>query len=96
MLAVCACTGFLWAQADDLGYDSMMYHLAFPSLYARAGGLVVRADDEDVPLAAVRGCERVVVAAAGPWVAELLCGPGNLPSEAPAVLRAALGVALAG
>ena len=32
----------------------------------------------------------------GPWVAELLCGSGSLPSEAPAVLRAALGVALAG
>jgi diguanylate cyclase (GGDEF)-like protein len=63
---------------------------------ARAGGLVVRADDEDVPLAAVRGCERVVVAAAGPWVAELLCGSGALPGEAPAVLRAALGVAIAG
>ncbi len=63
---------------------------------ARAGGLVVRADDEDVPLAAVRGVDRVVVAAAGPWVGELLCGSAGLPADAPAVLRAALGVALAG
>jgi len=63
---------------------------------ARSSGLVVTADDPDLPLAAVRGFDRVVVAAAGPWLAELLFGPGGPPTQTPAVLRAVLGVALAG
>ena len=62
---------------------------------ARSTGLVVSADDQDLPLAAVRDFERVVVAAAGPWLAELLFTTGP-PPDAPAVLRAVLGVALAG
>ena len=63
---------------------------------ARTHGTIVRADDEDVPLAAVRGCARDVVAAAGDWLVEVLCD-GPVPSpDAPAVLRAALGVALSG
>ena len=64
-------------------------------LAARSTGLVVSADDQDLPLAAVRDFERVVVAAAGPWLAELLFNAGP-PPDAPAVLRAVLGVALAG
>lgn len=63
---------------------------------ARSSGLVVSADDPDLPLAAVRGFDRVVVAAAGGWLAELLYGPGGPPLETPTVLRAVLGVALAG
>jgi diguanylate cyclase (GGDEF)-like protein len=61
---------------------------------ARAHGVVVRADDE-VPLAAVRGYDRVVVAAAGPWLAEVCCRTAP-PADLPAVLRAVLGVALSG
>jgi diguanylate cyclase (GGDEF)-like protein len=51
---------------------------------------------EDVPLAAVRGVTRVVVAASGDWLVELLCDGRPLPAEAPGVLRAALAVALSG
>ena len=61
---------------------------------AYAHGTVVTADDVDVPLAAVRGSERVVAAAAGDWLVELLLDTGA-PAEAALVLRAALGVALA-
>ena len=61
---------------------------------ARAHGTVVTSDDEDVPLAAVRGSARVVVAAAGDWLVELLCDGPPPPADAAAVLRAALGVAL--
>jgi diguanylate cyclase (GGDEF)-like protein len=61
---------------------------------AYAHGTVVTADDVDVPLAAVRGSERVVAAAAGDWLVELLLD-GGAPAEAALVLRAALGVALA-
>lgn len=60
---------------------------------ARSHGTVVGVDDEDVPLAAVRGAARVVVAASGDWLVELLCD-GPPPVDAAAVLRAALGVAL--
>ena len=49
---------------------------------ARAGGPVVRADDEDVPLAAVRGCERVVVAAAGPGWPSCSAGRGTAVGDA--------------
>jgi hypothetical protein len=42
MLALCFAGGYVWALADDIGYDSMMYHLAFPALYAKFGGLVER------------------------------------------------------
>jgi len=63
---------------------------------ARSTGLVVAADDAELPLAAVRGFEKVVVAAAGGWMAELLFGPGGPPAETPAVLRAVLAVAVAG
>ena len=62
---------------------------------ARAGGTVILADD-DVPLAAVRGCARVVAAASGDWLVELLCDGDPPPPESPGVLRAALGVALGG
>lgn len=62
---------------------------------AYAHGTVVTADDVDVPLAGVRGSERVVAAAAGDWLVELLLD-GGVPAEAALVLRAALGVALAG
>jgi diguanylate cyclase (GGDEF)-like protein len=61
---------------------------------ARSHGTVVGVEDEDVPLAAVRGSSRVVVAASGDWLVELLCDGGPPPVDAPAVLRAALGVAL--
>src|SRR5262249_16127152 len=54
---------------------------------ARTHGIVVRADDDEVPLAAVRGCSREVVAAAGDWLVEVLCDAVP-PPEAPAVLRA--------
>jgi diguanylate cyclase (GGDEF)-like protein len=60
---------------------------------ARSHGTVVLADDDEVPLAAVRGCGQVVAAASGDWLVELLCD-GSPPVDAPAVLRAALGVAL--
>jgi hypothetical protein len=63
---------------------------------ARTRGTVVRADDEEVPLAAVRGCARDIVAAAGDWLVEVLCDAAVPPPDAPAVLRAALGVALSG
>lgn len=63
---------------------------------ARDRGLVVRADDDEVPLAAVRGCDRVVVAAASGWLAEVCCGGTPPPADLPAVLRAVLGVALSG
>ena len=62
---------------------------------ARSTGLVVSADDQDLPLAAVRDFERVVVAAAGPWLAGC-CSPPDPRRTLPAVLRAVLGVALAG
>jgi diguanylate cyclase (GGDEF)-like protein len=62
---------------------------------ARSTGMVVTADDQDLPLASVRDFDRVVVAAAGPWLAELLF-TGVPPAEAPAVLRAVMGVALGG
>jgi hypothetical protein len=62
---------------------------------ARSTGLVVTGDDQDLPLASVRDFDRVVVAAAGPWLAELLF-TGVPPGEAPAVLRAVMGVALGG
>jgi diguanylate cyclase (GGDEF)-like protein len=62
---------------------------------ARAQGTVVREDD-DIPLAAVRGCSRVLVAAAGDWLVEVLCDDAAPPAEAAGVLRAALGVALSG
>jgi diguanylate cyclase (GGDEF)-like protein len=61
---------------------------------ARSQGAVVDGLDEDVPLAAVRGCTRVVVAVAGEWMVELLC-QAVPPADAPGVLRAAVGVALA-
>jgi diguanylate cyclase (GGDEF)-like protein len=61
---------------------------------ARASGTVVTADDEDVPLAGVRGSSRVVAAAAGDWLVELLCDGAAPPADAAGVLRAALGVAL--
>jgi diguanylate cyclase (GGDEF)-like protein len=63
---------------------------------ARTHGIVVRADDEEVPLAAVRGCTREVVAAAGDWLVEVLIDEAVPPPDAPAVLKAALGVALNG
>jgi diguanylate cyclase (GGDEF)-like protein len=63
---------------------------------ARATGTVVRADDQDVPLAAIRGCEVVVVAAADGWMAELVCGVVPPPTDAAAVLLAVLAVALSG
>lgn len=63
---------------------------------ARASGTVVSIEDDDVPLAAVRGCARVVAAAAADWLVELLCDGPPPPPESAAVLRAALGVALAG
>ncbi len=62
---------------------------------ARAEGAVVDAGDDEVPLAAIRGCARVVVAAAGEWMVELLCQQPP-PADAPSVLRAAVGVALTG
>ena len=63
---------------------------------ARSSGLVVSADDPDLPLAAVRGFDRVVVAAAGGVAGRAAVRPGGPPLETPAVLRAVLGVALAG
>jgi diguanylate cyclase (GGDEF)-like protein len=62
---------------------------------ARAQGVVVRANDPDLPLAAVRGCAQVVVAAAGDWLVEVL-SDSPTPPDVAAVLRAAMGVALAG
>jgi diguanylate cyclase (GGDEF)-like protein len=63
---------------------------------ARGTGLVVAADDDEVPLAGVRGVARVVVAVAGDWMVEVLCDGPPPPADAAAVLRAALGVALSG
>jgi diguanylate cyclase (GGDEF)-like protein len=63
---------------------------------ARAHGTVVTSDDVDVPLAAVRGSARVVAAAAGDWLVELLVDGAAPPADAASVLRAALGVALGG
>jgi len=63
---------------------------------AAAHGTVVLGDDEDVPLAAVRGVTRVVAAVSGDWLVELLCDEEPLPADTPGVLRAALGVALSG
>jgi diguanylate cyclase (GGDEF)-like protein len=61
---------------------------------AAAHGTVVLSDDEDVPLAAVRGVAKVVAAVSGDWLVELLCDAQPLPADTPGVLRAALGVAL--
>lgn len=63
---------------------------------ARAHGTVVTADDIDVPLAAVRGSTRVVAAASGHWLVELLLDGAAPPADAASVLRAAVGVALGG
>ena len=63
---------------------------------ARSHGTVVSLADDEVPLAGVRGVSWVVAAASGDWLVELLCDGPPPPVDAPAVLRAALGVALSG
>jgi hypothetical protein len=44
LLAICFLSCLVWALADEIGYDSMMYHLAYPLHYIKHGGLVERAD----------------------------------------------------
>jgi hypothetical protein len=39
LVVLCFTGALLWALADEVSYDGMMYHLAFPSLYAARGGL---------------------------------------------------------
>lgn len=63
---------------------------------AQALGLVVDAADEDVPLAAVRGCSSVVVAGSGGWLAELLVDGAPVQAEVAGVLRAGVAVAAGG
>jgi len=62
---------------------------------AHARGLVVDDDDDEFPLAAVRGCERVVLAGAGEWLVELLCDRSTFLGDAAAVLRAGAASVLA-
>ncbi|MCU0265546.1 MAG: sensor domain-containing diguanylate cyclase [Actinomycetia bacterium] len=59
-------------------------------------GLVVDVDDEAVPLAGVRGCSHVVVAASGGWVVELLLDGREPRPDAAPVLRAGVAVAAGG
>ena len=61
---------------------------------ARSHGALVVAEDEDAPLAGVRGCAAVVVAIAGDWQVELLLDSAAEAAGLPLVLRAGMAVAL--
>jgi hypothetical protein len=67
----------------------------WPARARSHGALVVAEDeDEDAPLAGVRGCAAVAVAIAGDWQVELLLDSATEAAGLPLVLRSGMAVAL--